>query len=313
MTIRVLVLGATGFLGRRLVGALAASDWAQPLAASRGAGRAGLLGALALDATDAAALGTALQQVDAVINAVAGQPATIAASAQALRSALDRRGQPALPLVHFSSMAVYGSAAGTIDESCPFGSDTSPYGQAKVAAEQRLGDYAGCVTLRPGCIYGGGSPQWSTRIAQLLRAHRIGDLGAAGDGCSNLVHVDDVVQATLAALRLPAAAGQAYNLAMAQAPSWNEYFIAYARALRATPVQRIGARRLALETRLLAPALKIAEIAGRRIGLRTPPPVPPSLARLWQDSPRLDSTRAQRTFALRWTPLQAALDREAST
>jgi nucleoside-diphosphate-sugar epimerase len=299
---RVLVLGATGYVGRHIVQALAATDWAEPIAASRH-------GAVALDATDTAALIPVLGQADAVVNAMAASPQDMIANAQALRAALAGK---SLRLVHFSSMAAYGNVEGSIDEDRPLLGDLGPYSAAKAQTERILRDCAEAVMLRPGCVYGGGSPQWSTRIARLLRAHRIGDLGAAGDGCSNLVHVDDVARAVLAALRQPEAGGQAYNLSMAQAPTWNEYFIAYARALGATPVSRIGARQLKLETKALAPALKIAEIAGRRIGLarRLPPPLPPSLLRLWQQDIRLSSDKARRELGLQWTPWLDALGRD---
>ncbi|TDG08294.1 NAD(P)-dependent oxidoreductase [Paraburkholderia guartelaensis] len=306
MKARILVLGATGFVGRHLVKALSNTEWAEPVAASRREGS----GVRRVDAADPASLAAALADVDGVVNCVAGAPATIVANARALAAALAARGAP-LPVVHFSSMAVYGAAEGRIDETAALDA-ASPYGDAKVESERLLASLPALTILRPGCIYGGGSPQWSARIAQLLRARRLGDLGAAGDGCSNLVHIDDVVQAALAALRAPAAGAQAYNLAMADAPRWNEYFVAYARILGATPVERIGARRLALETKVWAPALKIAEIAGRKLGgVKVPPPLPPSLARLWQQDIRLDAHRAENAFDMTWTPWRVALQAEA--
>lgn len=306
MKARILVLGATGFVGQRVVAALAAGDWAEPVAASRREGP----GLRRVNALDAASLGAALTEADGLVNCIAGSPETIVANAHALRAALDARVQP-LPAVHFSSMAVYGAVEGVIDESAALDA-ASPYGRAKAEAETLLAPLPSVTILRPGCIYGDHSPQWSARVARLLRARRIGDLGAAGDGCSNLVHIDDVVRAVLAALRTPAARGRAYNLAMTDAPRWNEYFVAYARALGATPVQRIGARRLKIETKLLAPALKIAEIAARKLGgMDLPPPLPPSLARLWQQDIRLDARRAQAELGIAWTPLLAALQDEA--
>lgn len=310
MKARILVLGATGYVGRRVVQALAGTDWAEPVAASRRTGS----GLRRVDAVDAASLGDALADADGLVNCVAGAPATIVANARALRTALDARGTP-LPVVHFSSMAVYGAAEGRIDEQAALDGvspGVSPYGLAKTEAERLLAPLPTVTFLRPGCIYGDGSPQWSVRIAELLRARRLGDLGAAGDGYSNLVHIDDVVHAVLAALRTPAAGGHAYNLAMADAPRWNEYFVAYARALGATPVERIGARRLKFETHVLAPVLKLAEIAARKIGVsHLPPPLPPSLARLWQQDIRLDARLAEHTFGLAWTPWRAALQAEA--
>ncbi|KKB65363.1 capsular biosynthesis protein [Robbsia andropogonis] len=310
MKTRILVLGATGFVGKQVVTALAATDWAEPVAASRRAGD----GVEQVDGTDAVSLGAAIAKVDGVINCLAGAPDAIVANARALRTALDThlptRAQP-IPVVYFSSMAVYGNAEGRIDEDAPLAA-SSAYGLAKVEAERLLGVLPSVTFLRPGCIYGRGSPQWSKRIADLLRARRIGDLGAAGDGNSNLVHVDDVVQAALLALRSPRAPGRAYNLAMANAPRWNEYFVTYGRALGATPIRRIGARRMKFETKLLAPALKLAEIAGRKAGIHhLPPALPPSLARLWQQDIRLDVQRAEEELGLSWTSLQTALQEEA--
>jgi nucleoside-diphosphate-sugar epimerase len=288
---RVLVLGANGFLGRRLVAALAASDWAVPVAGVRQA-RGTAPAETVLDATSPDQVAAAIVGADAVVQCVAGDPGTIVASARALFDA------PAGPrIVHLSSMAVYGDAIGLVGEDAPL-NGTGGYAGAKVEAE-RLARARGDVTvLRPGCIYGGGSPQWSRRIAALLRARRIGDLGAEGDGCSNVVHVDDVVAAILATLRRDETEAGAINLAMPGAPDWNAYFLAYARALGAVPIARIPGWRLRAEAALAFP-LTLAE----RARLPVPPAITPGLLRLWRQDIRLDPARADRLLGGRWTSL----------
>jgi len=308
---KILVLGGNGYVGRRVIAALAASDWAEPVAGvRRPSAAAAQARQIVLDATDAAAVARALGETDAVVNCVAGAPEAMVGGARALSAALEQRAGNSPRVVHFSSMAVYGSIRGAVTENQAMATGMEGYAGAKVETELALAGRDAVVTLRPGCIYGPDSPQWSLRIASLLRAHRIGDLGAAGDGCSNLVYIDDVVAAVLAGLRAPAhvtASGPVYNLAMAQAPDWNRYFLEYARVLGAVPLRRIGARRLKVETHLLAPALKIAEIGLRRVGMRVPPPIPPSLLRLWSQDIRLVSTRAENELGLSWTPLAQGL------
>lgn len=296
---RVLVLGAGGFVGTRVTQALAAAAWADPVRGQRRPAP----GAVVVDTLKADDLARALDGVDAVVNCVAGSAEAIGQGAGALFAAAGGR-----RVVHLSSMAVYGDAVGDVTEDRPFARGHGAYGDAKIAAEEAAAG-RDAVILRPGCIYGPGSAQWTWRLARLLATGRLGDLGANGDGCSNLVHVDDVAAAVLAGLRLPGVATRAYNLAMANAPDWNAYLIAFARALGAVPVRRIGARRLKIETKLLAPPLKIAEIVAGKAGRgeAVPPPIPPSLARLFRQDIRLVSDRAEAELGVRWTPLQEGL------
>jgi 2-alkyl-3-oxoalkanoate reductase len=315
MTQRVLVLGADGFIGRQLLGSLAASEWASPIAAGRrpAVASAAAIPRLQLDATAESALVTALQDVDAVVNCIAGSAATITASARALCTAAARQSKPPLVL-HLSSMAVYGAVGGAVSESAPLlGED--PYARAKIAAEELCRQYQRVVIFRPGIVYGPRSRQWTERIGRWLLARRLGDLGAAGDGVCNLVYVEDVVTALSQALRLPAAEGQVFNLAMAEPPTWNQYLVGFARALGAVPVARISRRWLKIETKLLAPPLKIVEILCQKAKMTSaglPEPIPPSLLRLFQQDIRLDVERAQQLLQMRWTALANGLELAAS-
>lgn len=309
MTRRIVVLGAAGFVGRRVVEALAAlADTTVVAAVHRAAPPTQAPEWVRLDAADAPALSHALERADAVVNAIAGSAATIVATARALCAVVGRAARPPR-VIHLSSMAVYGSVTGTVDEWAPLLGDGGAYAAAKVDAERLVARCGDVVVLRPGCIYGPGSVQWSERIARWLAAGRVGDLGAAGDGTCNLVHVDDVVAAILAALRQARGDGRTFNLGCPAPPTWNEYFVQFARALGAVPVRRITARQLALETRLWAAPLKLAELAARagRARWRLPAPMPPSLLRAWRQEIRLDVRRAEQMLGVAWTPLGAGL------
>jgi nucleoside-diphosphate-sugar epimerase len=311
---RILVLGANGFIGRKLVAALVAADWAAPIAGVRIAPAAPQedVEHRVVDATDEAAVASALIGVDAVVNCVVGKTIAISQGARALFAAASRASTTPR-IVHLSSMSVYGNASGLVDESAALSADLGPYAAAKIQAEQLAAGYPSCVILRPGCEYGPTSPQWSIRIADLLMARRLGDLGANGDGYCNLVHVDDVVAAILLGLQ-PQLKSAVFNLSTPDPPTWNEYLIRYGRLLKAVPIKRISQRRLKIETKILGPALKILELGleAAKLGkLRTPPPIPPSMARLMRQEIKLDVQRAEQTLGIRWKSLDAGMEETA--
>jgi nucleoside-diphosphate-sugar epimerase len=295
---RVLVLGSGHFVAARVLQALLASDWAVPVPFSG----------------PAASLSEAdLAGIHSVFNGTMGRPDAILKQAQALYGALERIGSEAR-VVHLSSMTVYGTRSGEVVETDPLRSDLGAYGAAQVTAESLAVRYPRSVILRPGCEYGPGCPQWSEHIAHLLRSHRLGDLGAAGDGVCNLLFVDDLLEAILKSLNAPGIDGARFNLAMRSPPTWNEYFIRFARALGAVPVSRIGARRLRIEARLAAPPLKLLEMMQRRLGGASaiPPAITPSLLNLCGQNITLLSGKAEEALELAWTPLHEGLQRAAA-
>ena len=302
---KVLVLGGTGYIGSRLVAKLAQAGWA-PVSASRRAG---------VDTTDENSLVLALRGMDAVVNCVAGSKEAIAAGARALVAAAARAGRPRI--VHLSTMSVYGALEGEVTEAAPRDPSIGWYAQAKCEAEDIVADYEGeAVVLRPGCVWGAGSELWVGRIGRLLRAHRLGDLGAAGDGWSNLVAVDDVCEAVIASLRIAVLPGmpRAYNLAAPDSPRWNDYFIDLALAIGATPVPRLSARRVKLDAKLLGPPLKVAEILAHKAGRGTralPDPIPPGLVGLFERHLHLRSELAARELGLAWSPYERVLAESA--
>lgn len=313
--LRVLVLGGSGHIGRRyltLQDRAAPGAWqVQAVGASRH-GQADAPAALRVDVCDRAQLQRALQGMDAVVNAVAGSPQAIAQGTQALCEA-------ALPLgvrlVHLSTQSVYGGFEGWAHESLPLDPRLGWYGRAKCQAELQVRAFVRrggqAVVLRPGCVWGPGSWLWAGRMAQWLQQGRLGDLGAAGDGWSNLVHVDDVCQAIHRCLNLPLQKDKlpVFNLAAPDSPRWNEVWRDMALALHITPV-RLGARQLWLDSHVLSPPLKLAQRLWQRLGgnaRRLPEPLPPGLLRLWTQQIRLDTTAATRVLGLRWTPYATGL------
>jgi UDP-glucose 4-epimerase len=85
----------------------------------------------------------------------------------------------------------------------------TPYGATKAAGEMLLGSYASCygitgAALRFSNVYGPGMTEKDSFIPRLMRAARDGEgVKVRGDGTMlrDVVHVDDIVQGTLAAWR----------------------------------------------------------------------------------------------------------------
>ena len=291
----VLVLGASGFIGSHLVAALNNSAAYRPVAASRREG-------LQVDTTNPESMRAALRDVDCVVNCMGGNNAAMVRSTEVLCDAA--RMSPPRRIIYLSSMAVYGAASGTVQENQSPVVPISAYGQAKIDCERIVRKYVedggDAVILRPTCVFGPGSPQWTTRLIRLLVARRIGDLGIAGDGCCNLAFIDDLVAGVVASLNAPGISGRAFNISSSAELTWNEFFIAFAKALGATPVRRVPQRVLRIETKLLAPIRRIAAIAVRSSLTEA---ITPSLMSLWRQDIRIECSAAEDALALPRTPV----------
>jgi 2-alkyl-3-oxoalkanoate reductase len=311
MTESIVVLGADGFIGRRIVAGLSATGWAKPIAAVRRCSDNPLdrNEERVLDFGSVAALNQVLQGATAVVNCVSGQASAIVLATRTLFEAARLRVTPPR-IIHVSSMSVYGSAVGLVDESTTLRGDLGAYSSARVAAEEIACAYPRVVIFRPACEFGPGSEYWSLRIAQCLLAGRLGDLGAAGDGYCNVVDIDDVVRAVILALQSPHVEGQALNLSHPDAPTWNEFLTRYAIALGAVPVRRLSRRRLQFEVKVLAAPLKVAEIftQGWKLDItHVPAPITPSLMRVMGQEIKLDTRRVEAALGLRWKALDTSL------
>lgn len=124
-------------------------------------------------------------------------------------------------LVHMSSMSVYdwaGSDGGTLSESTPYEprpEERGHYTVAKLAAEKTVLAAVAegglpAVILRPGQIFGGRNPLLTPAIARRAGGRWV----VLGDGelTLPLVHVEDVVDAVVAALDGPLAGGEVIQL-----------------------------------------------------------------------------------------------------
>ncbi|MCZ2498219.1 NAD-dependent epimerase/dehydratase family protein [Xylophilus sp. Kf1] len=314
--VNVLILGATGYIGSALVAAFDSPD-IRLTTASRGA-HAGRTDHRQVDTTRVESLTAAMQDIEVVVNCVAGDATAIGTGAACLVAAARRAGVK--KIVHLSSMAVYGFGATRLLEDAPLVDTGNWYADAKIRAESEMARFAPdgeIVILRIGCVAGRGSSQWVRRIGDLLAARRIGDLGSLGDGWSNIVSIDDVCQAVVRSVYRPVSAGRVniLNLAAPDSPRWNTYFKDFAQSIDATPLRRISARRLKFESHLLAPATVIYGKVRKILPLLPvlgDPPLSPSLLRLFHHAGKLDTSRIETTHGMTFTGYDATVRQGAA-
>jgi len=230
----ILVTGATGKVGRSLVGALLAGG-ARVAVLTRNPARAAELwpgAALELragDLTDPASLGGVLQGIDTVLHLASYSPAPnepdiYEAEAHWAITAIGTRNLAALVpgsevrrLVYLSSVKTMGDGAAARgrparedDQPCP----DSLYGRAKLAAERAvlaLGEAAGvhAAVLRLPMVYGLAGTGNLARMIDAVARNRFPPWPRI-ENRRSAVHVDDAVRAALLLAQDDRAAGQVY-------------------------------------------------------------------------------------------------------
>ena len=223
---RVLVTGATGFVGQALVSALAAKGWRVVRAVRRNPGSGDVVVPDLADWQPAAAQ---LADIDCAIHLAARTHVARDTAAdplaayrrlnvvatERLATACARAGMRRL--VFLSSIKVNGEATGTpfTEQDVPHPEDA--YGQSKLEAERILGEIAAAsrletVILRPPLIYG---PGVKGNFLRLMRAIDRGiplPLGAI-DNKRSLIYLGNLVDAIVLCLDHAAAAGKTYLVA----------------------------------------------------------------------------------------------------
>src|SRR5712691_441542 len=119
--------------------------------------------------------------------------------------------------IHLSTVSVHAvDGHDVVDEATPLRQAGDAYGESKALAEQAVWAAAAkglqVTVLRPPAILGvAPTAYWSVRMAYRIAA---GDFALPGDGLATLpyVHVDNLIDAILLALRSDTAVGQTYNI-----------------------------------------------------------------------------------------------------
>jgi nucleoside-diphosphate-sugar epimerase len=229
---KVLVTGATGFLGSRLAKRLVEEGY--PIRAlARKQSSVGALKTLGVeiafgDLSDETSIAAAVNGVDVVVHAAAGTSGTAkdsdTATIQGTRNILEAcRSSRVKKLVYISSCNVY-EVAGYAENQVVteeaqlerFPLRRGHYSAAKLQAEAFVTeamkhDACPTVVLRPGTLYGPGAEVY-TRMLGVSFARRIFVVFGDGENELPLVHVDNAVDSIVECIRNSAADNQVFNV-----------------------------------------------------------------------------------------------------
>jgi nucleoside-diphosphate-sugar epimerase len=239
---KVLVTGATGFIGGRLVEKLILQHSADVRALVRHFGHAARLARFDLEMVSGS-----IEDQDAVEKAVTGTEFVFNLAYVTSNSVSENTGAMAhlveasltggvRRLVHISTYSVYEPFTdGVIDEATPVGPGAYGYPKAKIAVEEQVMAAVRerglpAVILRPTIVYGPFGGHWTDRTAKNLIKGRV-VLPDEGGGLCNGVFVDDLVDAMILASVRPEAIGETFLISGPDQVTWRTYYETMQRCL----------------------------------------------------------------------------------
>jgi nucleoside-diphosphate-sugar epimerase len=263
----VLVTGAGGFIGGRVVEVLHTSGAATVRAGIRRWAAAARVGRFPVDLvrcdiTSAADVEEALKGVTHVVHCAVGDrrvtvEGTRTLLAGALKSGVER-------VVHISTVDVYGAPEGEVEETHPLTYTDRPYGDSKIDAEKVCQEFVNkglhVTMLRPTLVYGPFSANWTVEFAQRLQAKPWLIAEEYAQGMCNLLYVDDLVGAVVRGLDAPIPSGEAFNINGPERPTWSHYFHALNDAMGLPPLVAEPAMRARLTTMAVQPLRRSAKL-----------------------------------------------------
>ncbi len=309
----VLVTGATGFVGGRLVAALAAQGQRVRALTRRSTGLEALeqpgIEVVRGDLLDSPSLVRAAEGASLVFHAAARvsdwgpREAFFAANVDGTRNLVAAcREAGVARLVHLGSLTVLGLPRDgrVLDERTPPEPPARGdfYTESKLEGEKLVREAHGTggletTVVRPGAIWGPGDPNVVPRIVRLLRRGAMPYVGG-GRNLVGLVHVENLVRGLLLAGSVPAAAGEVFHLTDGEEITAREAIDGIADALG------VPRPRVSLPFPLVLAAAALVEGTARALRLRRPPPLTRYGARFVACHARYDLAKARRELG--WEP-----------
>jgi nucleoside-diphosphate-sugar epimerase len=132
-------------------------------------------------------------------------------------------------VVYLSTLIVYGlTEDGDLDETAPRRYSGGIYADSKKDAEELVFKYS-CdhgvpvTVIQPTAVYGPYAPVWTVNVMDLLQNYRF-PLINGGAGYCNAVYIDDLVKAMLLAAENQEAVGEAFLISGKDPVTWKEFY-----------------------------------------------------------------------------------------
>ncbi len=241
---RVLVTGASGFIGGRIVERLASGQVSVRALVRDFAGGVRIarhpVEFARADVTDLGGVCEAAAGCDVIIHCAYGthgdaaerRAVTVEGTRNVLEAAV-RTG--ARRVVHLSTVMVYGvPSAPVLRETLPRFASGDAYGDAKLEAEELAFQYhrergLPVSVIQPTAVYGPFGVAWTERVLKQLRSKLV-PLIDGGAGICNAVYVDDVADAVLLAAEREEAVGEAF-LISGEPITYRDFYERFARMI----------------------------------------------------------------------------------
>lgn len=241
--LRILITGATGFIGGRIVERLVFGGKKNEIIAlardlshvSRIARFSGV-NIVKVDVLDLDNLINVSKGCDAIFHCAYGNrgdekyqgQVTVEGTRNVCEAALKNNSK----LIYLSTVSIYGdNPPSLVDENTPFGASNDAYAESKIKAEKIVWDYMWSRSLlatiiRPTIVYGPYSPVWTINPINEMKQMSL-VLIDHGNGLCNPLYVDNLVDALFASAVSGQSNGQAYIISDGAVITWKEFYSYY--------------------------------------------------------------------------------------